>query len=232
MQTIPRDWVEYWDNLDEGHLLFHPEAEEYVRNLTAQFPLDASHRILEFGCGYGFVAERLAPLVGQLALWDAAPRMRQFAAQLAMRRGNVSLLELQEEAKDTSLPRFDFILVNSVVQYMDTREFGEWLKRWRHWLGGGGKIIVSDLIRPDSSQLRDVVSLVTFSGRRGYLFKALRNVWAERGRYQRMAAVRPLYRPSWGEVERLSREAGLAVRSLERNLTHFTGRRTAVFTGQ
>ncbi len=228
MTTTPRDWVEYWDSLDEGQLLFRPEADEYVRNLARLIELRPSLRVLEFGCGYGFVAEGLAGRVGELRLWDAAPGMLRHADARLARLGNVSALDLSDP--DADAPRFDLILVNSVAQYMGKEEFGGWLKRWRGLLRPGGKVVVSDLIEPRVSPARDVLSLLSFSARRGYLRQALRNVLAERGRYGRMAKARPLYRPGRDEVSRLAGEACLAATYLPRNLTHFSARTTAVLT--
>lgn len=230
MGAPPRDWVEYWDALDEGQLLFRPEADEYVRNLAAAVPLSPALRVLEFGCGYGFVAEGLAGLVGEVFLWDAAPGMLRHASARLAARGNVRALDLSDPAGDAYAPRFDLVLVNSVVQYLTPGEFAGWLRRWRGLLAPGGQVVVSDLSAPGASVWRDVLSLLSFSARRGYLRRAVGNVLAERGRYGRMAAARPLYRPGREEVARLADEAGLGARFLARNLTHFSARAAVVLT--
>ncbi len=219
-------WVSYWEELPEGQLLFHPEAEEYVRNLLAAFPLTPSMRVLDFGCGYGFVAESLAPRVGELFLWDAAPSMRRHAAARLARQPNVKLLD----PVDYPGCKLDLVLVNSVVQYMTPDELAGWLRRWRELLAPGGQIVLSDLIPPGHSAVRDLLSLVRFSIRRGYLLRAIRNVLATRKRYQKAEHVRSLYRPGREELQGFARQAGLAIRFLDRNLTHFRKRETAVLT--
>lgn len=223
-QTDASTWVTYWDELPEGQLLFRPEAEEYVRNLTSTFALSPSSRVLDFGCGYGFCAEHLAPRVGELFLWDAAPSMRQNASQRLTRFGNVHALDLDVPASTT----LDFILVNSVVQYMTPDELAGWLSRWRELLAPHGQIVLSDLIPPGHGHFKDLFSLIKFSLRRGYLVRAVRNVFATRKRYVEAEKVRPLYRPAREELESMARQAGLSLRFLDHNLTHFKSRVTAV----
>jgi SAM-dependent methyltransferase len=225
-QATADTWLTYWDELPEGQLLFRPEADEYVRNLTSAFPLTRSTRVLDFGCGYGFCAERLAPLVGELYLWDAAPSMRQYAARRLAQQANVRSLDVDTP----SSTRLDLILVNSVVQYMTPEELAGWLSRWRDLLAPRGQIVLSDLILPGHGHVRDLLSLVTFSLRRGYLVRAIHNVLAARKRYAEAEKARPLYRPARADLERMARQAGLSLRFLDRNLTHFRSRATAVFS--
>jgi len=220
-------WVSYWDALPEGQLLFRPEAEEYVRNLAAAFPLSRQSRLLDFGCGYGFVAAALAPRVGQVFLWDAAASMRRHAVARLAQQDNVVLLDLNDS---TTKPSLDLILVNSVVQYMTPEELAGWLPRWRQLLAPSGQVVLSDLIPPRHSFLTDLFSLLTFSVRRGYLVQAIRNILATRKRYKQAEHARPLYHPSCAELTRMAAAAGLATRFLDRNLTHFRGRVTADLT--
>ncbi len=219
-------WLDYWEGLPEGQLLFRPEAEEFARNLKAVLPLSSATRVLDFGCGYGFVAEQLAPAVGELYLWDAAPSMRRHAVDLLTRHANVHLLD------PDAPPALDLILVNSVVQYMTPEELRGWLERWRGWLTPAGRVILADLIPPGHSPWRDLFSLVCFSLRRGYFLRAMRNVRATHARYRQAEQARPLYRPGHEEIRRLAEETGYAVEFLPRNLTHFRGRRTALLTAR
>lgn len=224
------DWVAYWDELDEGQLLFREEADEYVRNLAAAVRLDRGMRVLDFGCGYGFVAHGLAPLVGQLFLWDAAESMRACARSHLAGRPNVYILGSPGTSDAPGDPRFDLILVNSVIQYMSEAEFLARLATWCLQLAPGGQVVVSDIIPPDHPPLKDILALLSFSTRRGYLLRALRNVLGERKRYQRMKQMCRLYHVGADQLHRHAAASGLQVKILPRNLTHFPGRITAVFS--
>jgi SAM-dependent methyltransferase len=225
----PRDWVCYWDEITEGHLLFREEAREYVTNLASAVMLDRGTRVLEFGCGNGFVAEVLAPRVGQLFLWDAAASMRDRTRGLLVGRNNVHFLDLSGPADPPEDVRFDLILVNSVIQYMSGAEFAGWLSRWRSLLAPGGQILISDIITPGHSVLADIPSLLAFGVRRRYLFRILRSILGESTRYRTMQRACPLYRVSPNQLRRQAFATGLVVRLLPRNLTHLTNRITAVF---
>jgi SAM-dependent methyltransferase len=230
MNAPPTDWPSYWQQLPEGQLLFRPESAEYVRNLTAAVPLTADMKVLDFGCGYGFIAEELAPRVADYYLWDVAASMREHALARLARLGNVHLLDLSNPEAVPDGLRLDLVLVNSVVQYLQPAELASWLVCWRKLLAEDGQVVLSDLIPPAHGFLADLLSLLWFSVRRGYLFRALWNVAGEHRRYLATRETCPLYRVGRDELQRHARAAGLSVRFLPRNLTHFTGRLTAILT--
>jgi SAM-dependent methyltransferase len=220
------DWVAYWDGLAEGHLLFREEADTYVARLAEAIPLDGM-RVLDFGCGYGFVAEGLAPRVGSLWLWDAAPSMREHARRRLSGASHVHVIDEVAEAPDGG---FDLILVNSVIQYMTEAEFLDRLRDWRGRLAPGGRVVVSDLIPPRHSTLADLFALAAFSVRRGYAIRAARCILAERRRYAAMTRARPLYCVGEADLRRLAAMARLDVEVLPRNLSHFPRRLAAVLS--
>jgi cyclopropane fatty-acyl-phospholipid synthase-like methyltransferase len=222
----PGGWDAYWEELSDRQKLFREQAAEYVRNLTATGLLDPRARVLDFGCGFGYVADGVAPHVSELHLWDSSRHMRERAAAVAGHR-NVHRLDLSDE-KATASVRFDLILVNSVVQYMTRRELAGWLRRWRDMLCPAGCIVLSDLLPPQRGGLADIADLLRFSARRGFLLRALWQAVGELGRYRRMRQAAPLMRLARSEVEAMAAEAGLAVTFLPRNLTHFRERIAAV----
>jgi SAM-dependent methyltransferase len=186
-------------------------------------------RVLDFGCGFGFVAEMLAPHVGELFLWDASANMRRRARLNVAGRQNIRLLDLSDPKSLPDELQFELILVNSVVQYMNLEEFSAWLLRWRSMLAPGGRIVVSDLIPPNYPALRDVPDLLSFSARRGFLVCAVWQALREIGRYWKVRRFRPLSRIGLEELSKLGKDAGLAASYLPVNLTHFRTRLTAVF---
>ncbi len=224
---VTTDWIAYWDRLPPGRLLLAPESEEFVRNLTAVFPVTAQKRILDFGCGYGAIAELLARRGATVRLWDAAPAMLRAASERLAGCPNVFEIDLTHTS-ELEAAAFDLILVNSVIQYMTLDEFRDWLKRWRLMLAPGGRVILSDLIPPAHSTLRDVVSVIRFGLRRGYLVRAMRGILAERSRYNAAVRSRPLLHFDRARLVADAADAGYAVSFLRRNLTHFAGRTTAV----
>jgi SAM-dependent methyltransferase len=222
--TEPADpWLDYWERVPEGRLLFAPESDEYVRNFLREFQPKPTDRVLDYGCGFGGIAARLAPHVAAIRVWDDAANMRRIAAAKLAGCPNAAVWKRDEKS-------FDYILVNSVVQYLSAEQLESKLKEWAGWLAPTGRIVLSDWSAPGHSILRDMVSLFAFSLRRGYLVRAVRNTLAERRRYGSTARERPPYHPSPDEIDRFATAAGLSACYLARNLTHFRGRKTAVLT--
>ena len=221
-------WKSYWEQLTENQQLFREQSDEYFRNLCATFALDPRMRVLDFGCGFGHVAELLAPHVAELSVWDGSANMRRRARVNLAERQNIRFLDLFASNSSGSDLQFDAILINSVIQYMRPEEFAAWFLRWQNMLAPGGRIVISDIIPPDYPSLRDVWDLLRFSARRGFLFRATWQAFGEIWRYWGVRHVRPLTRFGREDLNRQAAAAGLAV-SYPHNLTHFNKRITAVF---
>lgn len=223
-------WDSYWEGLSDQQAIFHAMADEYVKNLVQAVSLDEGLRVLDFGCGFGFVAERLAPRVSELSLWDGAANMRRLARARLAGFSNIRFLDLSAPSAFPVDPRFDAILVNSVAQYLTPDEFSGWLAHWRIMLAPAGRLVISDLIPPDYRASRDLWTVLKFSARHGSLLRALAQAPKELTRYFRVRHARPLTRFGRDELTQRAAAAGLTATFLPRNLTHFPERISAVFT--
>jgi SAM-dependent methyltransferase len=223
-------WELYWEGLSDRQQRFRAQANEYVRNLGSVLPLESLARVLDFGCGFGFVAALLAPRVGEVFLWDASANMRGRARVNVATCQNIRFLDLSDPKAVPRDLHFNLIVVNSVVQYMTLDEFSAWLVQWRGMLAPGGRIVVSDLIPPGSPAILDIVDLLRFCRRHGFLARAIWQAFGQLVRHWRMKRARPLCRIGREELSRLAEAAGLAVSYLPNNLTHLTRRTTTVFT--
>jgi len=221
-------WDSYWEELSEDRGLFREQSDEYVRNLASNIVLDQRARVLDFGCGFGFVAAMLSPRVGQIFLWDASPNMRRRARMNLAGYTNVRFLDLSNSS--TLVLHFDLILVNSVIQYMSHDDFASWLLRWRDLLGTRGRIIISDIIPPYYRASWDVMDLLRLSIQRRFLTHAIWQAFKELWRYWGVRRVRPLTRIGPEYLRQRATNAGMTVHYLPRNLTHFEKRLSAVFT--
>jgi SAM-dependent methyltransferase len=226
----PSGWTPYWEALGNRQQLYREQAGEYVRNLTAAVPLDGRMQVLDFGCGFGLVAERVAPRVGVLYLWDASPNMRRHARVNVAGRPNVRFLDSLERGSLDGLPHFDLVLVNSVVQYMTPEAFSAWLGSWRELLAPSGRIVISDVIPRRGGSLVEFLDLLKFSVRRRFLLRAVWQALGELGPYRKTRRAFPLTRMDADELRQRGEAANLTVTVLPRNLTHFPRRITAVFT--
>jgi cyclopropane fatty-acyl-phospholipid synthase-like methyltransferase len=223
-------WAAYWEGLGGTEAFFREQAREYVANLECAIALNPTAQVLDFGCGFGFVAELLAPKVGQVFLWDTSPNMRRRAHRKLDCHKNIRFLDLSEPQAIAPDLKFDLIVVNSVVQYMSLERFTASLAMWRTMLAARGYIVVSDLIPPNYNSAFDIVDLLKFSIRRHVFGSALFQAIRDLGRYWRMRRGCPLTRISVEDLSALGKHASLSVSCLVSNLTYFRGRLTAVLT--
>jgi protein-L-isoaspartate O-methyltransferase len=222
-------WHAYWDRLEE-HVIFRVEAADYVARLEAALGLEQGARVLDFGCGFGFVAELLALRVAELYAFDASDHMQRRAQLRLASHANVRFLGRPSVIPWPAGLRFDLILVNSVVQYMPLDELQQWLARWRAMLAPGGRLVLSDLLTQNIDPLREVVELLVLSARRGCLMSVVRKALGELRQYTKTRRVRPLSQIAFGDLRERAGRLGLAVDVLPSNLTYKKARATAVLS--
>ena len=230
--TRPRmedGWHAYWDRLEE-HVIFREEAADYIARLEAALGLDPRARVLDFGCGFGFIAELLAPRVAELFAFDASDHMQRRAQLRLGGHANVRFLGPPGTTPWPAGLRFDLILVNSVVQYMPLDELQQWLGRWRAMLAPGGHVVLSDLLTNDLGPFWEVVEMLALSARRGCLVSVVGKALGELRHYTTARGLRPLCRIALGELRRRADCLGLAVDVLPSNLTYRSRRATVVLT--
>jgi ribosomal protein S18 acetylase RimI-like enzyme/2-polyprenyl-3-methyl-5-hydroxy-6-metoxy-1,4-benzoquinol methylase len=221
----PEVWTAYWDQLEERQAIFRIEADDVARRLRQAMSLGPQTRMLDFGCGFGLVADRLAPHVAELALWDGSANIRRWARVNVAGHRNIRFLDL---AGKPPAAAFDVILVHSVAQYLTVPEIQQWLATWRAMLAPGGRLIVSDLLPPGYDGLTDLLAFLGFCARKRFLIRALREGWAEARSYGRMRARQDLLRVDPEELRRWGAEQGLEMTLLSDNLSYRRSRLAAV----
>lgn len=233
--AFPTSWRNYWEvpALASQMHEHRVQSQYYVKELEKAISLDSKMRVLDFGCGFGFVAEELAGKVSEVLLWDASRNMRSRAQQLNASCGNVRLVDLSNEQAIASSPSVDLILVNSVVQYMNREELSIWLTRWRAMLAPNGRVVLSDLLPPIApSFFFELYEAFVFNVKRGLLLHLLSPAtFAGLKRYSKTSQVaEPLLRLGEEALAELAKTAGLSAEIMSKNLTYFSRRLTAVFT--
>lgn len=217
-------WRAHWDAHPAPTPSFAREAELFAQRLRDDFRLGADSDVLDYGCGFGFVAAALAPDVRTITVWEPARAMALHARATLAGVPNVQTVDLSPDREaPTDRSQVDVVVVNSVVQYMSEPEIARVLATLAGILRPGGCIVVSDVIPPGHSFLREALALAV---RHPGLVRD--RLWRWGGDYLRKMDALPLQRLGPEDLRRLAAGAGLVVEPHHRNLTHFAGRATFV----
>lgn len=213
MAGTDETWFEYWsDTPDDPYLA--AEAQVLVGRLADLFDFEGSERILDYGCGYGYVAEGLSSLVGEVKIWDHVETVREHALA-RISRPNVALLDPTAPG-----PPFDLIVVNSVIQYMSEETLAAAMAFWGEILAKGGSIALTDVPAEPPSLIGEGIAWFRLAARHGVVGDALRFVRSNADRYRRARSSAAL--ATWGEakIRGLAEEAGLIAEKQPTNLAY------------
>ena len=168
------DWIDYYDST---HTIY---ASKLHRDL--HFQLIASDIkgyisspdavVLDYACGEALSAAMVAEACGLLYLAEPAPGVRgrliaRFAPNTRIRVRSLDDLRKMPEKS------IDLVVMNSVAQYMTPDELDRAFATIRRLLKGGGRLVLGDILRPEVGMLRDVLALLRFAARYGFLRDAM-----------------------------------------------------------
>lgn len=229
---ISRSWRSYWEEpcLHRLERIHRAQSLYYAERLVSLVPIDPKTVALDFGCGFGFVSDALADKVEKMFLWDASNSMRNQARRFLAHRQNVQVID-SLRAMAFPVEPFDLIIANSVIQYMTVEEFSEWLRQWGKLLAPSGRVVLSDLIpTAPPSVFREIYEAMAFSAKRGLFASTMAVQLRHIGQYWNRGSLGALLRMGEDTLRQLAHPAGFSVEMLGANLTHLSGRRTAILS--
>ena len=168
------EWIDYYDST---HTIY---ASKLHRDL--HFQLIARDIIgyigtpdavvLDYACGEALSAAKVADACGMLYLAEPAPGVRgrliaRFAPNTKIRVRSL------EDVRKMAEQSIDLVVMNSVAQYMTPEELDGALVTVRRLLKPGGRLVIGDVLRPEVGMPRDVIALLRFAARHGFLRDAL-----------------------------------------------------------
>src|SRR5204862_1924052 len=165
---------------------------------------------------------------GQLYLAEPAPGVRgrliaRFAPNTKIRVRSL------EDLKNMAGKSIDLTIMNSVVQYMTPNEFDAALAVTKRLLKPTGRLVLGDILRPEVGMFRDVLALLKFAGRNGFLKDALIGlVSTALSDYRELRSRVGLQRYSEAEITAKLARAGFTASRAPFNIGHNPWRMTFV----
>jgi malonyl-CoA O-methyltransferase len=135
----------------DEHARIQRETARTLARRIAGLTLPTAPRVLEIGCGTGFLTQALREqgVAGEWLVTDLAPAMLERAqARLSSSPGpdpaaRLSFAQLDGEHGSPAGGPFDLICSSLATQWFTSEPAA--LERWRQWLAPGGQIVVATL---------------------------------------------------------------------------------------
>ncbi|WP_441233880.1 class I SAM-dependent methyltransferase [Bradyrhizobium sp. 930_D9_N1_4] len=224
------DWIDYYDSTHTIYVSklhrdvhFRIIARDIIGYITSP-----EATVLDYACGEALSASQVASACGKLILAEPAPGVRgrliaRFAPNMKIR---VRSLDDVRKMQDQSI---DLVVMNSVAQYMTPDELDTAFVNIRRLLTPSGKLVLGDILQPDVGMGRDVMALLSFGLRHGFLKDALVGLISTAlSDYRHLRTRIGLQRYSEDEIVAKLTAAGFAAQRAHTNIGHNRWRMTFI----
>jgi len=228
------NWIDYYDSthtiyVSRRHrdLHFQVIADDIIAYIPSP---DAV--VLDYACGEALSAGRVAQACGLLILAEPAPGVRgrliaRFAPNLRIKVRSL------DDLRHIDPQSVDLAVMNSVAQYMTAEEFDTALAVIRRALKPAGRLVLGDILRPNVGLVTDVMALLRFARRHGFLKDALVGLAATAlSDYRQLRSHFGLQHFSEAEITARLAAAGFSATRAPANIGYNPARMTFVATPQ
>lgn len=224
------DWIDYYDSTHTIYVSkLHRDLHFQIiaRDIIGYIP-SSDAVVLDYACGEALSANQVAAACGKLILAEPAPGVRgrliaRFAPNTKIR---VRSLDDVRKMQDRSI---DLVVMNSVAQYMTPEELDGALLNIRRILKPSGKLVLGDILQPNVGMVRDVMALLGFGVRHGFLKDALVGLISTAlSDYRQLRSRIGLQRYSEAEITAKLTAAGFVVQRAHTNIGHNHWRMTFI----
>ena len=223
------DWITFFDS---DHAIYVNARHKHVHAIItgegmAEY-IGARDRVLDYGCGEAAYVERLVRKSETLTLCDAAPNLRERIKARVAHERSIAVLSPEEVA---ALPdgSFDVVILHSVSQYLAPSDLDGMLAQFHRLLQPAGKLVMGDVVQPDTPAWEDALALLRFGWREGFFGAALRGlVRTAFSDYSRLRKDAGLTRYSERDMAAKLNKAGFRAERAARNIGHLQTRMTFV----
>jgi SAM-dependent methyltransferase len=170
-----QSWLDFWNAPNAIYVSRRHQDAHYAKVLSGIgrfMPAGGAAVVLDWGCGEALAADDLAQPCRTLLLYDRADSMRRRLLSHYADRPKIRVLD---DAQLDAVPpaSVDLIVVNSVVQYLDRRQFTDALCLFHRLLKSDGKLLLGDIIAPDTPLVGHVTTFLRFAWQNGFFIAAI-----------------------------------------------------------
>jgi len=168
------EWIDYYDST---HTIYASKLHRDVHfQIIARDIIGYIEQpdavVLDYSCGEALAAADVAEACGTLILAEPAPGVRgrliaRFAPNMKIR------VRTLKDLKKMAGGSVDLAVMNSVAQYMSAEQLDEALADIRRLLKPDGRLLLGDILRPSVGMSRDVLALLWFARKYGFLRDAM-----------------------------------------------------------
>jgi SAM-dependent methyltransferase len=170
-----QSWLDFWNAPNAIYVSRRHQDAHYAKVLSGIgrfMPAGGAAVVLDWGCGDALAADDLAQPCRTLLLYDRADSTRRRLLSHYADRPKIRVLD---DAQLDAVPpaSVDLIVVNSVVQYLDRRQFTDALCLFHRLLKSDGKLLLGDIIAPDTPLVGHVTTFLRFAWQNGFFIAAI-----------------------------------------------------------
>jgi SAM-dependent methyltransferase len=170
-----KSWLDFWNAPNAIYVSRRHQQAHYAKVLSGIrrfMPAGGVAVILDWGCGDALAANDLAQTCRTLLLYDRADSTRRRLLSHYADSAKIRVLD-DPELDAVSPASVDLIIVNSVVQYLDRRQFGDALQLFHRLLKSDGMLLLGDIIAPDTPLIAHVTTFLGFAWQNGFFVAAI-----------------------------------------------------------
>ncbi len=170
-----KSWLDFWNAPNAIYVSRRHQEAHYAKILSGIggfVPAGGAAVLLDWGCGDALAADELAQTCRTLLLYDRADSTRSRLLANYAGRSKIRVLD-DAELGEVAPASVDLIVVNSVVQYLDRRQFSDALRLFHRLLKSDGTLLLGDIIAPDTPLIGHVPTFLRFAWQNGFFVAAI-----------------------------------------------------------
>jgi 2-polyprenyl-3-methyl-5-hydroxy-6-metoxy-1,4-benzoquinol methylase len=175
------EWGKFWETQKTAfYEVMKIATQGFAKRLVATLQINASHHILDYGCGPAFLIDDLKHTTNYIAGADINPF---FIEQARYNHPHYTFVLISTDTEQTRLTlqqqlagkQYDFIVLLSISQYFpDLQSFGQVIDMLSGYMSSKGRIVVADVIDEKTSSYRDALALLYQCIKRGKIISFTR----------------------------------------------------------